>query len=137
MSDKLYAVTTGDYDYYDIVAMCTSERKAQEIAERLQKEMYYDKVTIEEYDNADNCDIDVYRVAFEHNDYKLRCCELEIGKHGAKEFEIVQDKTDYLTTYRVKVHANSRAEAINAARDKLTEYKAREFGLTGEKVGKI
>jgi hypothetical protein len=32
--------------------------------------------------------------------------------------------------------ANSRSEAIKAARDKLTEYKAWEFGIN-EKVGEI
>lgn len=139
MGDKLYAVAAGDYNYYDdyeIVALCTSKTKAEEIAQRLVKERYSEIVTVEEYDNADNCDIDVYRVVFEHDNYKLRCCALEIGKHDAKEFEIIQDETDYLNTYRVKVHANSRAEAIKAARDKLTEYKAREFGLNG-KAGKI
>lgn len=138
MGDKLYAVAAGDYNYYDdyeIVALCTSKTKAEEISQRLNGE-YAEIVTVEEYDNADNCDIDVYRVVFEHDNYKLRCCELEIGKHDAKEFEIIQDKTDYLNTYRVKVHANSRSEAIKAARDKLTEYKAREFGLN-EKVGEI
>lgn len=137
MSDKLYAVAAGDYNYYDdyeIVALCTSKTKAEEIAQRLNKE-YAEIVTVQEYDNADNCDIDVYSVAFDRN-YKVGVCTLNVNKHDAKEFEIVHDKCDYIETYAVKVHANSRAEAIKAARDKLTEYKAREFGLN-KKAGEI
>ena len=126
MGDKLYAVAAGDYNYYDdyeIVALCTSKTKAEEIAQRLSGE-YAEIVTVEEYDNADNCDIDVYSVAFDRNS-KVSVCSLSVGKHDEKEFEIVYDKWDYIETYAVKVHANSRAEAIKAARDKLTEYKAR------------
>lgn len=137
MGDKLYAVAAGDYNYYDdyeIVALCTSKTKAEEIAQRLSGE-YAEIVTVEEYDNADNCDIDVYSVAFDRN-YKVSVCSLSVGKHDEKEFEIVYDKWDYIETYAVKVHANSRAEAIKAARDKLTEYKAREFGLN-EREGEI
>ena len=135
MNDRLYAVTCGDCDYYEILALCTNKSKAQEIAQRLVKERYSDIVTVEEYENADNCDTDVYRVAFDRN-YKVSSCGLWIDKTDAKDFEIVYNRCDLIEKYAVKVHANSRAEAIKAARDKLTEYKAREFGIN-EKVGEI
>ena len=126
---KLYAVTAGDYDYYEILALCTNKNKAHEIAQRLVKERYSDIVTVEEYENADNCETDVYKVAFDRN-YKVSACGLWLDKYDAKDFKIVYNRCDLIENYAVKVHANSRAEAIKAARDKLTEYKAREFGLT-------
>jgi hypothetical protein len=60
---KLYAVTAGDYDYYEILALCTNKNKAHEIAQMLVKERYSDIVKVEEYENADNCETDVYKVA--------------------------------------------------------------------------
>ena len=53
MSRKLYAITTGDYDEYRILGLCSSKKAVNNIMERLETSTYVDisNVRVEVYDD--------------------------------------------------------------------------------------
>lgn len=53
MSRKLYAITTGDYDEYRILGLCSSKKAVNNIMERLETSSYVDvnDVRVEVYDD--------------------------------------------------------------------------------------
>ena len=51
MSRKLYAITTGDYDDYRILGLCSSKKAVNNIVEHLMTSSYVDDVRVEVYDD--------------------------------------------------------------------------------------
>lgn len=77
MSRKLYVITTGDYDEYRILGLCSSKKAVNNIIERLETSTYVDDVHVEVYDDL---------FFLRDNTYKSYEVEFQTVSDGYKEF---------------------------------------------------
>ena len=89
MSRKLYAITTGDYDEYRILGLCSSKKAVNNIMERLKTSNYVD---------VDDVRVEVYDDLFflRDNTYKPYKVQFSIVSDGEKDiFGGVTSETDF------------------------------------------
>lgn len=134
---KFYAVMAGEYEEYHLLTICTIKEKAEEIASFFNADDEENEAHVIELESWDNWSAEksVYRVSF-YDDYRLNRCYLcENMKDELTDNDTeIKENNCWWEKYSVFVCAESREQAIKSARDKLTEYKAREFGLNGKVV---
>lgn len=130
---NFYAVMAGEYEEYHLLTICTIKEKAEEIARFFNADDEENKAHVIELESWDNWSTDksVYRVSFQ-GDYRFnRCylCENMKDELTDENTEIKINNGYWWERYSVFVCAETKEQAIKKARDKLTEYRARELGI--------
>lgn len=120
---KLYAITAGSYSDYRIITLCSDEEKAHKIA------LLYN-AEVEEFEDGKNLDTEniIFEVVFDDNYRNTHCWQCFINPDEIKLNEVTSDGNLY-KNYTVFVAAKNKEKALKIARDKLTEYRARELGI--------
>ena len=99
MSRKLYAITTGDYDEYRILGLCSSKKAVNNIMERLKTSNYVDDVRVEVYDDL---------FFLRDNTYKPYKVQFSIVSDGEKDiFGGVTSETDFESAMLSSESSNS------------------------------
>ena len=135
---ELYVVMSGEFEEQIILTVCTNRKKAQEIANFFNSENRDCTARVYEIENGDNWDTKkaVYNVVFNY-EFKISDCKLcrIVGEDHEKNFpywfEIREDKSNLYKLYETYVCAESREQAIEKARKKLTEYAIKKLELKG------
>lgn len=120
---KLYAITAGEYSDYHIITLCSDEEKAHKIA------LLYN-AEVEEFEDGKNLDTEniIFEVGFDDNYRNIHCWQCFINPDEIKLNEVTSEGNLY-KRYNVFVAAKNKEKALKIARDKLTEYRARELGI--------
>ena len=78
MTNKLYALTHGEYSDYRILTLCSSKERAEELAKwyNAKKSIYEDEVEVEEYDDGlvvPDENLNTYRIWFDEKGNPKSC----------------------------------------------------------------
>ena len=138
---KVYAVTSGDYSDYHIVAITDDKEKAEALAELINKQdEYYDgSACVEEYDTK-AVDIAVahpnrkyFKVVSSAIDkWIIRCFELSLDdylQYKDHSCYFTQKSDHFYDYWNFYCFARSQDQAIKKATDWLAKKKAEEAGL--------
>ena len=134
MSKKIYAITTGDWDEYSIIGLCSSKKAANNILNRLEDEGITD-VNIEEYEDL---------FFLRDNTYKSYEVKFHTVSDGYKEFSggTAEEVSFYDTLYptclsdsegkpsKVYVFGHDCNEAVRRALEILENYPKTEPAST-------
>lgn len=109
---KVYVVTRGEYDNYEIITATTDKELANKIAEKFNSE--YNETRIEEFENAERKLLPFYRVEFDSvgNVHDINMCDYE-------PYYTYWDERGILAFY---VQADDEGDAVIIAKRHRIEY---------------
>lgn len=122
---KYYAITTGSYSSYHIIAITDSEERANNL-----KKIYGNDTYIEEYFEGGAVDEGYFYVCA-HTDGTFSVCAQTLcdeEKQINKIFENTEASCGWIR-YSVNVFARDANHAIKVAQDLWAEYKAKKEGI--------
>lgn len=120
---KLYAVTAGEYSDYHIITLQADEKKAQKIAEVLERIDYERGIDVEEFESDD----------WEDDPRPVWLVESYNGNiYDIRATASTNEHTKMIRNARIRldmVKAKTSEQARKIVQDRLAEEKARKEGL--------
>ena len=138
---KVYAVTSGDYSDYHIVAITDDKEKAEALADLINKQdkYGYDDACVEEYDTKD---VDIAVANPNRKYFRVNSCAIDNWIIRCFEFSLddylqYKDHSNYFTQksdhfydyWNFYCFARNQDQAIKKATDWVAKKKAEEAGL--------